>query len=174
MARLRIVTDGIETTQKPAITHFLAEHGIAFGTFEMGKRAREAAPSVTVGDDERQAILREHDFVAQNYATRVGYRADVVCFHPELPHLEVIVEKFGSVHFHFENEFWYFFDGEALFGFLGKDGTKFEVTVKAGEYLQVPEGCWQYFALTPRRRMKSMRFFNQEGRVPPRKPVVFV
>lgn len=171
MALLEILTDDTRSDRLERIVPFLASHRIELTAFPLGDRVRDLAAKTTLDDAERAELLGMHPQLSTRFGARQGYRADVVCFHPAFPHLDVIVSKFGSVHYHFEHEHWYFIDGEAKFGFLGDDGTKFEITVGAGESLQVPEGCWQYFALTEKKRMKSMRFFWTEGRARPRVPV---
>lgn len=171
MAILNIINDETSTSELGKIRAYLSRQGIDFGEFELGERARSLAALQTLTDEQRAELIALHPEAEARFRERQGFRADVVCFYPELVHLDFIINKFGSIHYHFENEYWYFVDGEACFGFLGGDGTKFEIIPRAGEYLHVPEGCWQWFGLTAAKRMKSIRFFYTDGRARPRVPV---
>jgi 1,2-dihydroxy-3-keto-5-methylthiopentene dioxygenase len=168
MGHLTVITDETATADVNEISKFLKSYGIDYGLISRPARALELAELQTLTDAQRLELIALYPEAVDRFSARKGYRADVVCFYPEFPHIDHIIGKFGAIHFHFENEYWYFVDGEALFGFLGKDGTKFELRVLAGEYLQVPEGCWQWFLLTEKKRMKSIRFFYTEDRVPAR------
>ena len=47
------------------------------------------------------------------------------------------------------------------------DGTQVELTVQPQEYINVPAGTEHWFYLTPKRRVKAVRYFtNTEGWVP--------
>jgi 1,2-dihydroxy-3-keto-5-methylthiopentene dioxygenase len=95
-----------------------------------------------------------------------GYKSDIICLFPTFEHLDFIMDKFGDVHYHFENEYWHIFDGRLGFVFYSPRGFKFRMIVEAGEYIQVPEGIWQQcFFAAKEDRVKSMRFFNTTGKV---------
>jgi len=173
MARLEIVTDQVETADAGEIASFLAREGIEFGQHSLTAVARELAKKDVLSDVERTEVIASYAPSGDHYAGQEGFRADVVCFWPEFEHMSFVLSKFSPVHFHFENEWWYVIDGEASFGFLGSNGTKFILTVGVGEFCQVPEGIWQWFELTPAKRLKSIRYFNTSRRIEPREPVHF-
>lgn len=173
MATLTIINDDVATEDFDRIRIFASEQGIELGHIELPPRARELAARTTLTDPERAELIALYPDAHRRFAAERGFRADVVCFYPELPQLDFIINKFGSIHYHYEHEYWYFVDGEACFGFLGANGTKLTLRVQAGEYLQVPEGIWQWFELTPAKRMKAIRFFYNTGRIAARTAVRF-
>jgi 1,2-dihydroxy-3-keto-5-methylthiopentene dioxygenase len=143
--------------------NFLSFDGIDHGLFLFPKFAENMSKYLVLNAQQREELILSFPKEIDRFSSCEGYRADVVCFYPEMPERQEIVNKFGSIHFHFENEYWYFVDGEAVFGFLGKDGIKYEITVQSGEYLKVPQGCWQWFRLTDINLMKSIRFFYSDS-----------
>ena len=174
MARLEIVTDQVGTADLGEIAAFLAREGIEFGQHSLTDVARGLARKDVLSDTERTEVIASYAPHGDRYSGREGFRADVVCFWPEFEHMNFVLSKFSPIHFHFESEWWYVIDGEASFGFLGSNGTKFVLTVSAGEFVQVPEGIWQWFELTPATRLKSIRYFNTSHRFRLREPVRFV
>ncbi|MFD1425135.1 cupin domain-containing protein [Laceyella tengchongensis] len=171
MANLFVFNEEVETQDHDKITFFLERFGIRFGKVELPDQAKELAKLQTLTDEQRSGLIDLFPEEIDKFSSLTGYRSDVVCFYPGFEHLDFILSKFAPIHFHFENEFWYFVDGSAKFGYLGHDGTKFQVTVEAGEFIQVPEGVWQWFELTEEKRMKAIRFFYTTGTVPERVPV---
>jgi 1,2-dihydroxy-3-keto-5-methylthiopentene dioxygenase len=172
MAHLLITNEELEVTDFDIIQRFLRKNGVEFGKFVLNQSLQKFAELPTLTEEERVIAIESVPDVSGRFQEKPGYRADVVCFNSDMPHLQFIIDKFGSIHFHFETEFWYFFDGEAVFGFLTGNGTKYVLTVEAGEYLQVPETVWQWFHLTEAKRMKSIRFFYEEGIAVKREPVL--
>lgn len=173
LAVLKIFNDEIEVSENTRISNFLSKYNIEFGEFEINSLAENLNCQDSLEDSEREELISSYSHIENKFKSKLGYRADVVCFYPEFEYLDFILGKFAPIHFHYENEYWYFIDGEAKFGFLAKDGTKFQVVVRQGEYLQVPEGFWQWFELTDSKRMKAMRFFYTTKSIPKRVPVEF-
>jgi len=148
------------------ITSFLAKENIAFGTFPLSGIAVDARKKEELTDTERQQVLDSHAQDSAAFQSLSGFRQDVVCFWPSFSHLDYVLSRFAPIHFHYENEYWYCFDGAACFTFLGNRGEKYRVTLEPGEYLRVPEGRWQWFELTESKYFKSMRFFYTSHSVP--------
>lgn len=156
----------IETNVFPNIISFLQEEGIEFGTFELNDNAKQYHTVSSVPDEEREQLIKSFPEITEKYAHMQGYRSDVVCLYPEFEHLPFIMNMFGNVHYHFEHEYWYLFDGRLGFTFYSIRGFKFSVVVESGEYIQVPERIWQQcFFVDSNDRMKSMRFFTTSGTV---------
>lgn len=149
-----------ELTDVAKIKSFLHSEGIELGMFPLNETAKKYKLLDTLTEEQRVELIQSYPELIESYSKLSDFRYDVVCLYPEFEHLDFILNKFGDVHYHFENEYWYFIDGCFNFIFLGSRGLKYNVTVEAGEYLQVPEGKWQYFVGTRDSRMKAMRFFN--------------
>lgn len=149
-----------------SIQSFLSDEGIEFGRFELNDQSNAYTQKNSVPDEKRAELIASYQDIVRQYEGQKGYRADIVCLYPEFEHLNFIMKMFGNVHYHFENEYWYFFDGRLGFTFYSKNGLKFDVIVDAGEYIQVPERIWQQcFFVSPTDKMKSMRFFTTSGTV---------
>ena len=160
MAKLEFINTDIKSDAIDDITQFLKSEGILFGQFELNDTALKLASQERASDEERQALLASYPELTALHASTPGFHSDVVFLHPGFPHYEMLVKQFGDIHYHYENEYWYFFGGHFDFGFLGTDGRKFYIRVDAGEYLSVQEGKWQWLRGTVHQQMKAMRFFN--------------
>jgi 1,2-dihydroxy-3-keto-5-methylthiopentene dioxygenase len=84
----------------------------------------------------------------------------MVILNPQTPNLETLLAKFDKSHYHDDDEVRYIFDGEGVFGFEGKDGTQFSITVTAGDYIIIPAKAYHWFTLTPARSIKAIRLFK--------------
>jgi 1,2-dihydroxy-3-keto-5-methylthiopentene dioxygenase len=92
---------------------------------------------------------------------------DLVVLFPELPDLDTMLGRFVSCHTHDDNEIRYIIDGEGVFGFVLPNGDQVELTMSAGDYINVPAGAEHWFRLTPKKRIKAIRYFtSREGWVP--------
>ncbi len=164
--KLEIVGIDKKTNDFNKIQLFLSSEGIDFGKFDINPLAFELAKNNSLSEKEREDLLKSYPEIKSKYNKSIGYKSDVVCLYPEFEHIDSIMEKFGDVHYHFENEYWYIFDGLLGFVFYSKNGFKFRLIVQSGEHIQVPEGIWQQcFFSAKEKRVKSMRFFNTKGTV---------
>ncbi|MGG2119877.1 cupin domain-containing protein [Bacillus bombysepticus] len=166
MGKIHIFNDDVNCESSSFIKRFLADHGINYGNFQLNNVATRYSKLITITEQQREELIYSYPELTEKFEKKKDYKHDVVCLYPELPVLDMILSKFAPIHYHFETEYWYVFDGEAEFGFLGQNGVKFLITVQAGEYIQVPEGYWQWFDLTNEKRMKAMRFFYKTESVP--------
>lgn len=173
MAILEICSTTTKTDDFKTIQTFLANENIEIGTFTLNAMAQKLAQIDNPIDTERAALLDSYKDISNQYAKYSDLTSDVVCIYPQHEHIDFILTKFSDVHYHFEHEFWYFFDGSFTFIYLSHTGIKFKVTVKAGEYLQVPEGKWQYFGESLSNRMKAMRFIFSTGQMIRPAPISF-
>lgn len=98
----------------------------------------------------------------------LGYQArDLIVLYPGLPGLESLLNRFLSCHTHDDDEIRYIVDGEGIFGFVLPDESQIELTVLAGDYINVPKGAEHWFRLTPKNRIKAVRYFtSRDGWVP--------
>lgn len=163
MGKVRFINSEKMITDRENVIKFLSSENIMFGQFELTNYALDLAKKETATDDERITLINEYQDLINKYSQMPGYRADVVFLHPGFPYYKDLIIKFGDIHYHFENEYWYFIGGHYDFCFLGSNGWKYAVTVSAGEYLSVPEGKWQWLEGTIEQQMKAIRFFNSTG-----------
>ncbi len=117
-------------------------------------------------ESERLLAFLEPRF--EQLRTTLGYQSrDLVSLSPSLPGLEALLERFLSCHTHDDDEIRYVIEGEGIFGFVLPDDSQVELTVLAGDYINVPRGAEHWFRLTHSRRIKAVRYFtSREGWVP--------
>ena len=97
-----------------------------------------------------------------------GYQSqDLIVLSADLPGIDAMLDRFISCHTHDDEEIRYIIDGEGIFGFVLPDGDQVELTMSAGEYINVPAGAEHWFRLTPEKRIKAIRYFtSREGWAP--------
>lgn len=164
MAKLDFIDHSLSFETFSEIKMFLNREGIQLGQFDLNERALCFAQQETLTENERHDLLSDYAHLAQPYEKLKEFRQDIIFLHPGFPHYEFLVKKFGSLHFHYENEYWYMFGGVGHFGYLGINGLRFLVHVEPGEYISVPEGRWQWWASNIEEQFKAMRFFNTENK----------
>ncbi len=159
MAILRLET-GEPLTEVGAIAAELAPLNIGLNVWSTGTDVRSLLAQQTLTDDEKEQVLVGLDHYFEQLKADLGYTSrDLIVLHPEVPNLEVMLAKFDKVHTHADDEVRYIVDGEGVFGFVRPDGSQVELTVQAGEYINVPAGTEHWFYLTPSRRVKAVRYF---------------
>ena len=162
MAKLDFIDNTLSYEGFAEIKQFLTSEGIQFGQFDLNEKARCFAQKETLSDEERNDLLLDYAYLSQPHEQLKQFRQDIIFLHPGFPHYAFLVKKFGALHFHYENEYWYMFGGVGHFGYLGINGLRFLVHLAPGEYISVPEGRWQWWASNIEEQFKAMRFFNTE------------
>jgi 1,2-dihydroxy-3-keto-5-methylthiopentene dioxygenase len=122
----------------------------------------------SLNENQKEEVLQGLDNYFHQLQQSAGYQSrDLIVLHPGIPNLDVLLQKFNSIHTHADDEVRYIVDGEGIFGFVRPDGSQVELTVQAEEYINVPAGTEHWFYLTPARRVKAVRYFSgAEGWVP--------
>lgn len=121
-----------------------------------------------LNEDEKEQVLKALDGYFEQLQQTAGYQSrDLIVLHPGVPNLDAFLAKFEQIHTHADDEVRYIVDGEGVFGFLRPDGSQVELTVQSEEYINVPAETEHWFHLTPKRRIKAVRYFSgTEGWVP--------
>jgi 1,2-dihydroxy-3-keto-5-methylthiopentene dioxygenase len=111
-------------------------------------------------DSEKESVLTELDgYFVELQAS--GYQSrDLIAIHPAIPGLDEMLAKFDRCHTHADDEVRYIVSGAGIFGFVRPDRSQVELTVEAGEYINVPAGTEHWFYLTEQRRVKAIRYFG--------------
>ncbi len=159
MAILRLETGEI-LTEVGAIAAELAPLNIGLNAWSTGTDVQSLLAQQTLTDDEKEQVLVGLDHYFEQLKADLGYTSrDLIVLHPEVPNLDIMLAKFDKVHTHADDEVRYIVDGEGVFGFVRPDASQVELTVQAGEYINVPAGTEHWFYLTPSRRVKAVRYF---------------
>ncbi len=115
--------------------------------------------------EEKEGVLASLSGQIERLAGGQGYGGcDLVVLHPEVDNLDALLETFARCHTHTDDEVRYIVDGEGVFGVVLPDGGQAELTVRAPEYISVPQGLEHWFHLTDARRIKAVRVFMEGER----------
>jgi 1,2-dihydroxy-3-keto-5-methylthiopentene dioxygenase len=144
-----------ETTAQQA---FLADHGIGFEQWPIGRIDRDA---MAASEDAQAYILRTFAPEVETLKAERGYHtADVIGLSPQTPNLDAILAKFDKEHQHSEDEVRFVVDGRGIFTIHSDvDDSIFDVEVHPGDLLMVPEGAWHWFTLCEDRQITCIRMF---------------
>lgn len=158
--------DGQTLTTLDAIQTQLTVLHVQLNRWPTGELTLLQQPSLD--DEQKETVLRTLDHYFQSLQTSAGYQSrDLIVLHPETPNLDALLAKFSRPHTHADDEVRYIVDGEGVFGFVCPDGSQMELTIQAEEYINVPACTEHWFYLTPKRRIKAVRYFcTMEGWVP--------
>lgn len=169
MAVLRL-EDGTQLTDLNAIAQELAPLGIALNYWTMGNdpTVRSLLAKDSLNDEEKEQVLQGLDNYFEQLQRTAGYQSrDLIVIHPDVPNLDAMLAKFDKIHTHADDEVRYIVDGEGIFGFVRPDASQVELTVQPEEYINVPVGTEHWFYLTPKKRIKAVRYFiGTDGWVP--------
>lgn len=155
--------DGTVVTDLQAIQAALAPLGVRLNYWPTGGSARLQAllAQTALNEAEKEELLGHLDHCFQRLKDEQGYQSrDLIVLHEVLPGLGEILGKFDKCHTHADDEVRYIVDGEGIFGFVLPDRQQVELTVAAGDYINVPRDTEHWFRLTPMRRIKAVRYFS--------------
>ncbi|MFB2892614.1 acireductone dioxygenase [Aerosakkonemataceae cyanobacterium BLCC-F50] len=169
MAKLRLA-DGTIHTDWLTISNELSPLNIQLNYWSVGEdpQLHHLLEQESLNDEEKEQVLTALDGYFEQLQQTANYQSrDLIVLHPETPNLDALLAKFDRIHTHADDEVRYIIDGEGIFGFVRPDGSQVELTVQAEEYINVPAGTEHWFYLTPKRRIKAIRYFTgTEGWVP--------
>lgn len=169
MAILKL-EDGTIHHNLQAILYELAPLNIQVRHWSIGNDAHlsRLLAQEQLSEEEKEKVLTTLDHYFEKLQQEANYRSrDLIVLHPETPNLDQLLAKFNQTHTHADEEIRYILDGEGVFGFVRPDGSQVELTVEAEDYIHVPAGTEHWFLLTPKRRIKAIRYFSStQGWVP--------
>jgi 1,2-dihydroxy-3-keto-5-methylthiopentene dioxygenase len=155
-------------TSAAEVERFLGTHGVFHAHWPVPPSVKELQDKPLLSQEEQERVLAAYRPHLEQERTERGYvQADMVILSPQTPSLDDILAKFDKLHYHADDEVRYIFAGEGIFGFEGKDGTQFTITVSAGDYIIIPARSYHWFTLTSARTIKAIRLFKDtKGWVP--------
>ena len=159
-----IYTDLQSISQELAPLNIQLDYWAIAENQELAQKLAEAS----LDDSEKEEVLQSLDKYFEQLKQTAGYKErDLIVLHPGISNLDQMLQKFDSIHTHADDQVRYIIEGEGIFGFVRPDGSQVELTVQPQEYINVPAGCEHWFYLTPKRRIKAVRYFiGREGWVP--------
>jgi 1,2-dihydroxy-3-keto-5-methylthiopentene dioxygenase len=153
MALIRIPDEDRTILDVAEVTAFLAARGIDY---------ERAVPEVALAEGAPAAdVLAAYDTKIKELNARGGYvTADVIDVFADTPHLDAMLKKFSTEHWHDEDEVRFIVEGRGLFHVHPEDGTVFAIEVEAGDLIRVPRGTHHWFDLCTDRRIRAIRLFQ--------------
>ena len=152
MATVTLRDTGEVLTDVPAISKFLAKHGIWFRRYDGPELSENASDA---------EVLEAYEGPVSELMSDGGYRsADVVSITPELPGLDQMLARFDKEHTHAENEVRFLVGGRGMFQIHGDNGQVFSVEVVAGDMINVPKGARHWFHVCEARRCRAIRLYE--------------
>ena len=167
---LLVTTNGTVHDNPRAIAEILAPTGVRIETWPVPAdpdlQSFLELPSLDPARSDDVLSLFHDRF--DSLKTSLGYQSqDLVVLYPDLPGIDAMLDRFASCHTHADDEIRYVIEGEGVFGFVLPGGGQVELTMSAGDYINVPSGAEHWFRLTPKKRIKAIRYFtSREGWVP--------
>ena len=155
--------DGTVVTDTRLIQAGLAPLGVDLQYWPTGgsERLQALLAQASLDENEKEDLLQALDHYFEQLKKDAGYQTrDLIVIHEGLPNLDAMLAKFDKCHTHADDEVRYIVDGEGVFGFVLPDGQQVELTMAAGDYINVPCNTEHWFRLTPMRRVKAVRYFT--------------
>lgn len=145
-------------TGNEQIIPLLSSHGILYENWDVSRL--EQSPALE-GESAQEHVLRVFADEITRISEQHGYRtADVVALSPATPNLDDLLAKFDKEHYHTEDEVRFVVSGRGVFSIRGKDDEMYDVEVRPGDLLAVPEGTYHYFDLCEDRNIQCIRLFT--------------
>ena len=90
--------------------------------------------------------------------------ADVVDVHPDIPNLQVLLDKFNKEHRHAEDEVRFIVKGSGIFYINPEtDAPLFSIELSTGDFINVPAGTKHWFDLCKDRTIRAIRLFKDQS-----------
>ncbi|RJX39875.1 cupin domain-containing protein [Paenibacillus pinisoli] len=161
MAKLRI-RGTAEPVEGSAIGIFLEEQGVYYERWEGNHTPFAYDDRLLLTEEEKAELLRIYEHRIADFAKRRGYKQwDIVILSDQTPDM---LQKFGSLHYHLDDEVRIVLGGGGVFTIKREDGTGyFELTAVAGDVVVVPARRPHAFRLAEQPQFIVVRLFEGEA-----------
>jgi 1,2-dihydroxy-3-keto-5-methylthiopentene dioxygenase len=159
VATIRVRNTGERITEEAQVREFLASNNVYYERWPLDALPASLRDKFVLSDAEKDEILEAMKPQIEALAKARGYvKWDVISLSEETPNLEEMLKKFEQVHTHTEDEVRAIIAGSGVFVIKGKEGY-FDVELKAGDVISVPERNPHFFTLTDERKVVAVRLF---------------
>ncbi len=159
MARIHIPSQQRRLDEAESIRSFLAPFGIHYDRWEVTGRIGPQATS--------EEILAAYAPEVEALKGQGGYiTADVIDVTPDVPNLQVMLDKFTKEHRHAEDEVRFIVKGRGIFFIHPEEeqgGAVFSIEVAEGDLINVPAGTKHWFDLCSDRTIRAIRLFREKA-----------
>ena len=160
MAQIQFI-NGTTTTNIDEIQQTLAPLQVRLSQWPVQNQVGPLLQKSQLTDTEKEMVLAAHDLYFERLKEESGYQSrDLIVLHPDVPNLDMLLEKFSRIHTHDDDEVRYIVDGSGIFGFVLPNEEQILLTVEAGEFINVPKDTEHWFVLTEQKSIKALRYFT--------------
>ncbi|MEV2690756.1 cupin domain-containing protein [Paenibacillus larvae] len=161
MAEIRIRKTNERISEESKVKSFLDRQHVLYEHWDSGKLPEALQEKFQLTDKEKQQVLQTYESEIRDLAARRGYQAwDIITLSEATPNLDELFHKFEQVHTHIEDEVRAVTAGKGIFVIKGSDDTGyFDVELKAGDVISVPEGTPHFFTLMENKQIVAVRLF---------------
>ena len=152
MAVVTVPEKEIKLTETSDIVRFLEPMGIWYERWDVEDRVDpDASP---------EDILKAYEPEINRLKERGGYvTADVINVTPDIPGLDLMLDKFAREHTHSEDEVRFIVKGRGVFHIHPEGGPVFAIQTDSGDLINVPAGTKHWFDLCEERQIRAIRLF---------------
>ncbi|WP_165861309.1 cupin domain-containing protein [Paenibacillus paeoniae] len=161
MAELRI--RGVsEKVRDSLLRPFLEEQGVYYERWEKSLTPLSYEDQLLLSGEEKAELLRIYEDSIADFAKRRGYKQwDIVILSEQTPDM---LQKFGSLHYHLDDEVRIVLGGGGIFTIKGEGDTGyFELKALPGDVVVVPARRPHAFRLSERPQFIVVRLFEGEA-----------
>lgn len=161
MATIFVRNTGEEIVEEQAVREFLASNEVFYEHWDTNKIPAHLQNVFALSDDDKQAILDSLNEDIERLASSRGYvKWDIISLSEATPDLDALLKKFEQVHTHTEDEVRAITAGSGVFVIKGgEDVGYFDVRLRAGDVISVPEHNPHFFTLSEERKVVAVRLF---------------
>ncbi|MDM5429335.1 1,2-dihydroxy-3-keto-5-methylthiopentene dioxygenase [Bacillus mycoides] len=168
MAQIRIHEENTRIENEVEVSNFLQGEDVLYEKWNISKLPTHLKENYSLTDENKAEILTLFSKEIADVSERRGYKAyDVISLSNSTPNLDELLINFQKEHHHTDDEVRFIVSGHGIFAIEGKDGRFFDVELKPGDLISVPENARHYFTLQDDRQVVAIRIFvTTEGWVP--------
>ncbi|GGG65598.1 cupin domain-containing protein [Paenibacillus radicis (ex Gao et al. 2016)] len=161
MAELRL-SGGLGPHKEAQLRPFLEEQGVYYERWEENLTPSSYESRLLLSDEEKAELLRIYEPSIVDFAERKGYKQwDIVILSEQTPDM---LQKFGSLHYHLDDEVRIVLGGAGVFTIKGQGDTGyFELTALPGDVVVVPARRPHAFRLSEQPQFIVVRLFEGEA-----------
>ncbi|MGE6376335.1 cupin domain-containing protein [Peribacillus muralis] len=150
------------------VTEFLESQGVIYEQWDITKLPAQLVEKYDLTDADKEEILTAFQTEITEISERRGYKAhDIITLSDTTPNLDQLLENFKQEHHHEDDEVRFIAGGTSIFAIEGTDERWFDVRLKPGDLISVPESTRHYFTLAEDRKTVAVRIFvTKAGWVP--------
>ncbi|WP_243524134.1 cupin domain-containing protein [Bacillus pseudomycoides] len=168
MAQILIHEINTRIENEVEVEQFLQREGVLYEKWDISKLPAHLKENYALTDEDKKEILTVFSTEIAAVSERRGYKAhDVISLSNATPNLDELLINFKQEHHHTDDEVRFIVSGHGIFAIEGKDGHFFDVELKPGDLISVPENARHYFTLQDDCQVVAIRIFvTTEGWVP--------